>query len=107
MKVKVFKLKEDYKIFKKGTVFQEINDCLVIENEWSRGVDRNYFDDMSIQKSFDILMDRQKSIDIQETLYFQVKMRKFNNDIDFQTRKLSALMKTKNDFLETFKIDPE
>ena len=102
MKVKIYKLKEDYKMFKQGTLFQEIEGKLVVSTEFARCIEKSYFDDFKTDKKFEKIMEKFGTIDIKDTMYYQITVRSYENQVKFAKEKLDALIKIRDSFLQRF-----
>lgn len=119
MKVKLWKIKETYKIFKEGTIIEEIEEkrsfinedgkenfektsFFVVQNEWSKGVEKDYFNDMKLGKSFKTLLEPFGTKDLFDCKYFEVKLRYWSNEIDILERKIQIIKNAKQEFLSKF-----
>lgn len=102
MKVKVYKLQVNYKIFKAGTIFEEIGDKLVVQNEFSRCIDKSFFSDIKLKIEARDILTKMDSKDIKETLYYQYNMRSFDNQIKYLKDKIKILEDQKEQFLKSF-----
>lgn len=103
LKIKTFKLNRDFKTFKRGTIFEEIDNMYVVKNEFARCMSLEYFTDIKHGLVFDQIMDKSGSIDITETLYYQYNIRSLENQIKFAKEKYETVLKMKESFMKKFK----
>jgi hypothetical protein len=90
-------------MYKKGTIFEEIDEMYVVKNEFARCMALDFFTDIKTGVTFDKIMEKLNQIDITETMYYQYNVRSLDNQIKFQKEKYETLLKMKESFMKKFK----
>lgn len=103
MKIKVYKLKKDYKMFKIGALFQEIDGKYVVSTEFARCIDRSFFNDIKLNTKFEELLEKSEPMELKDTLFFTYNVRSLENQVRFATDKLAAVAKTLDEFIKKYK----